>query len=242
VDIKKRKDARDLHPSAVFVHERVDPGVLPEALERLGRWVAANGIDAPGEHRGARDLLLKRVPRLRSASAGALRRRGESPVAAARRLVLELGDGVLPIQGPPGTGKTDTGARMICELVRAGKRVGVTAVSHKVIGNLLEAVVRAAREEGIDLRCLHKVTDTSKELPEGMFETTSNASRSTSLMSLTMTRPRGCRFERVWFSSIDRVDHESASAPGPAGPRSPRRAPAGTSRRRRRPHPCPWPR
>jgi hypothetical protein len=44
------------------------------------------------------------------------------------------------------------------------------------------------------------------------------------------------------FSSVDRVDHESASAPGPAGSRSPRRAPAGTSRRPRRPRPCPWPR
>ena len=44
------------------------------------------------------------------------------------------------------------------------------------------------------------------------------------------------------FSSGDRVDHESAAAPGPAGPRSPRRAPAGTSRRPRRPRPCPWPR
>src|SRR5439155_23671036 len=44
------------------------------------------------------------------------------------------------------------------------------------------------------------------------------------------------------FSSVDRVDHASASAPGPAGSRSPRRAPAGTSRRPRRPRPCPWPR
>jgi len=44
------------------------------------------------------------------------------------------------------------------------------------------------------------------------------------------------------FSAVDRVDHESASAPGPAGSRSPRRAPAGTSRRPRGPRPCPWPR
>ena len=37
------------------------------------------------------------------------------------------------IQGPPGAGKTFTGARMICELVKAGKKIGVTALSHKVI-------------------------------------------------------------------------------------------------------------
>jgi hypothetical protein len=48
--------------------------------------------------------------------------------------------------------------------------------------------------------------------------------------------------EAARFSSVDRVDHASASAPGPAGSRSPRRAPAGTSRRPRRPRPCPSPR
>ena len=40
----------------------------------------------------------------------------------ARRLALELESGTLPIQGPPGTGKTYAGARMILDLVRAGKR------------------------------------------------------------------------------------------------------------------------
>jgi uncharacterized protein len=35
---------------------------------------------------------------------------------------------------------------MIVELVRAGRRVGVTATSHKVIGNMLDAVDKAARE------------------------------------------------------------------------------------------------
>lgn len=48
------------------------------------------------------------------------------------RIVNELDETVLAIQGPPGAGKTYTGARMICEAVRRGLRVGVTAVSHKV--------------------------------------------------------------------------------------------------------------
>ena len=64
---------------------------------------------------------------------------------------LELDDTVLPIQGPPGSGKTYTGARMICELLRAGKKVGITGTSHKVIGNLLEAVLKAAAAEFEDV-------------------------------------------------------------------------------------------
>ena len=43
----------------------------------------------------------------------------------------------LVVQGPPGTGKTHTAAGCIAELVRRGKRVGVMAVSHRAIVNLL---------------------------------------------------------------------------------------------------------
>ena len=64
------------------------------------------------------------------------------------RIALALDGGTLAIQGPPGTGKTYTGARMILALVAAGKTVGVTANSHKVIGNVLDAVVTAAQETG----------------------------------------------------------------------------------------------
>jgi len=77
-------------------------------------------------------------------------------VRAARRLSLLLDRGALAIQGPPGSGKTFTGARMICDLVRAGKKVGVCAVSHKVILNLLREVVKAAAEEGVAVRCIRK--------------------------------------------------------------------------------------
>ena len=38
---------------------------------------------------------------------------------------------------------------MICSLLAAGKRVGITGTSHKVIGNLLTAVFKAASVEGV---------------------------------------------------------------------------------------------
>jgi uncharacterized protein len=64
-----------------------------------------------------------------------LRRADESELAAARRLALDLDRTTLAIQGPPGAGKTYDGARMILTLLKAGKRVGITATSHKVVGN-----------------------------------------------------------------------------------------------------------
>jgi uncharacterized protein len=66
---------------------------------------------------------------------------------------------VLPIQGPPGAGKTFTGARMICDLVRDGRRVGVSAQSHKVIRHLLERVIEAAEKERLPIACIEKVKE-----------------------------------------------------------------------------------
>ena len=61
---------------------------------------------------------------------------------------------------------------MIVELVNRGKRVGVSAVSHKVIENLLQGAIEAASERSVQLGCLHKVTDMSAEPPQGIEETT----------------------------------------------------------------------
>jgi KaiC/GvpD/RAD55 family RecA-like ATPase len=57
-----------------------------------------------------------------------------------KRIAPHLCATVLAVQGPPGAGKTYAGSRMIVELVRAGKKVGITATSHKVIEHLLQAV------------------------------------------------------------------------------------------------------
>jgi uncharacterized protein len=55
----------------------------------------------------------------------------------------------LVIQGPPGTGKTYTSAHAIVELLKNGKRVGVTAFTHKAINNLLCKIEEVARERGV---------------------------------------------------------------------------------------------
>src|SRR5262249_5016960 len=62
----------------------------------------------------------------------------------------------LSVQGPRGRGKTGTGARIAVELIRRGQRVGVAATSHKAIHNLLDEIIKAAREERIRFRGLKK--------------------------------------------------------------------------------------
>jgi uncharacterized protein len=45
---------------------------------------------------------------------------------------------------------------MICTLLAAGKRVGITATSHKVISNLLTSVLKAADEERLAIQAIQK--------------------------------------------------------------------------------------
>jgi uncharacterized protein len=171
IDIKKRGDSASLHPEAVFAHNFVDTQVLADSLMRIGEYVADHGMDGEGDHRAARDLLMAVAPRLRGQ---ALQAEGEATLAAAIRIALNLDSSVFPVQGPPGTGKTYTGARMICALARKGKTVGVTANSHKVIRNLLDGVVVAAREQAVAVGCIQKISDKEDDLP-GLRFTTDNA-------------------------------------------------------------------
>jgi uncharacterized protein len=134
--------------------------VIEDALFALGERVVAAGRVAllpPGPERA---LLLREMPRLVSAPFSLPPRPADpgSPKPSAKAadyavaIVTGLDRTTLAIQGPPGSGKTYTGARMICELVRAGRKVGVTATSHKVIVNLLEAVADRARDLGLRVR------------------------------------------------------------------------------------------
>lgn len=169
VDIKKTSEAKETHPSSLFANEVISGAMLGDSLERLAQWVAENGLDADGPHRAARDLLLGNPPRL-ALDGGAEAAAARLPGAYA----LALDGGALPVQGPPGSGKTYTGARMICALVRAGRKVGVTAVSHKVIAKLLDEVVAAGKEEGLAIQCVRKVKD-DPEVTEGPIIEMKNA-------------------------------------------------------------------
>jgi len=153
IDIKKTKATLTTHPSAVFMHELIQGKEQAAALLRIGDCVAAAGISGDGPFQAARDLLLRRPPTL---SCGQLLDEGESTLDAAVRIAQHMESGVLPIQGPPGTGKSHTGARMICQFVKDGKKVGITANSHKVIRNLLDKVVEASVEMGVNLQCVQK--------------------------------------------------------------------------------------
>lgn len=152
IDVKKGPSRANLHPDVVFVADVVSSETVQHAVMRLAATpkAATCGLD----------LLDRQTPRL--ASGSFQRPPGESEEDFAIRVVGDLDRSTLAIQGPPGSGKTYTGARMIRSLVAAGKRVGVTAVSHKVIRNLLDATQKQATKAGERIRMAQKVSETTE--------------------------------------------------------------------------------
>lgn len=163
IDLYRTTTKLDRHPVALIPGKPIQVDVLRDALRRIADDVLARGFsptDGLRQLGAARDLIARTPPRLASLggqpATTAVRADGEDPLVAAVRLALDLDHGVLPIQGPPGTGKTWTGARMIAALVRAGKKVGITAQSHRAITNLLDKTSEAFVEAGRPFAAVQK--------------------------------------------------------------------------------------
>src|SRR5205823_1235380 len=128
-----------------------------DALMRLGQRVADHGFAGTGPYQAARDLLCLELPRIGGVIEGApLVQAGERAKDVAKLLAPRLNNTYLAIQGPPGSGKTTIGAELILDLVKKGNRVGITANSHKVIGNLLDKTMGEARRNGQTVHAMQK--------------------------------------------------------------------------------------
>ncbi|HUF35476.1 MAG TPA: TM0106 family RecB-like putative nuclease [Gemmatimonadales bacterium] len=128
--------------------------VIKKAIARYGEaWergeVASQAVD---------DLLRRRAPRIKGHDGGPLVGETEDPVARVCDLAVQLDRSTLCIQGPPGTGKTYTAAAMMVELLLRGRRIGVTAQSHKVIMNAMRAAAKALERSGLTAG-MYKVGD-----------------------------------------------------------------------------------
>src|SRR5438445_759346 len=131
--LRRGKGSAAPHPTALIPPTPIEDRVLRDAIRRVADSVAERSMEGPGDYRAIRDLLLLAPPRSE--------------------------DSYLAIQGPPGTGKTTLGAEMIVDRLVSGRRVGITAMSHKVIGNLLDAVCREAERRGYAVRAMQKADE-----------------------------------------------------------------------------------
>lgn len=151
--IKKGPSKIDLpHPVSVMSLENVNSSTKEQAIIRLAEWVVDNGMDSKdGTYRAARQLLLNAPPSLSEEQADF-----EDILERTFDFVSKLDHSYLPVQGPPGAGKSFTGSHLIVRLAQQGKKIGITALSHKVITNLLAKVWEVAQEEEFNIQMIQK--------------------------------------------------------------------------------------
>ncbi len=138
-------------PKVVIRNDWVAPKPKPAALSELAACVLASSAPNPV----ALALLRRDLPSFLPGG-GPADGLFSDDLDEMLGWATQLNGSFVAIQGPPGTGKTFRGAHLVRALLKAGKRVGVTAMSHHAIDNLLEAVVEVFEDAG-DLQELRAV-------------------------------------------------------------------------------------
>jgi uncharacterized protein len=132
---------------AVLTRDRYfRPGTKASVLKDLARQVLTpDEHGAPG--RLATALLASEPPRFRQGH-GPVEGIFRDELASIYEWVDDLDESFVAFQGPPGTGKTYSGSHVIHHLITSGKRVGVVAMSHPAIDNLMMATYEVFNDAG----------------------------------------------------------------------------------------------
>jgi uncharacterized protein len=160
---KRGEDDPEMTPVSVIIDDWVAPQGKQDVLLEAARRLLAD----PGSLPELTTQILSRArPRFvegEGPKSGIFTDDKDDMVA----WVDQLDNSVVAIQGPPGTGKTYRGARMVRKLLKAGKRVGVTAPSYSAFGNFMEAVVKLYLEEGdvATLKACQRIKDAQSDKP-----------------------------------------------------------------------------
>jgi predicted RecB family nuclease len=146
-------------PLVVTIDDYIGPQQKPGVLVHLAEQILnPSADDRPSAVSMA---LLARARPTFSVGGGPLDGRFTDDLDAALQWVAHLDNSFVAIQGPPGTGKTYSGSHIIHKLISEGQRVGITAMSHAAIDNLLDATYQVFKEKG-DLELLRAARRANK--------------------------------------------------------------------------------
>ena len=109
------------------------------------------------------DMLERKNPDIKNVKKGSdLIDEEKDLISQSAEVVKNLNNSYLTIQGPPGTGKTYSSAKIIIELIKAGKKVGVTSNSHEAIKTLLIAIEQQAKSQDFEFSGMRKAKSSDK--------------------------------------------------------------------------------
>ena len=129
--------------------------VLREAIYRYAEAVIASA----SRYETITSFLTRRAPTVTGVVPGNPIIEEATTADAAVTAICSLTDSYMLVQGPPGAGKTFTAARAIVELLKRGKRIGVSSNSHKAINTLLNEVEAVAKERKVKFRGVKKSSE-----------------------------------------------------------------------------------
>lgn len=151
-------------PITLLPDEFVNPEPIPTALSSQIQRIDKGKLNQSA----ITDFLYRRHPRIRTIENAAPIIKSHQPDKRLNEIidaVKNLDNSYLTIQGPPGAGKTYTAKHIIAELMKLGKKVGISSNSHKAINNLLISTAQYCKAQNIsaDFSC---TKDTDPELQE----------------------------------------------------------------------------
>ena len=141
----------------------IDAKVLSDAIQRY----VDHYLDNPNSYKAIQELLARKIPDIKGLQSGQkIISDNAQLITQAIQAISSLNDSYLIIQGPPGTGKTYTGSKIIVDLLKQGKRVGIASNSHKAINNLLVGVDKEAVAQQFSFAGVKKGSETDTELSQ----------------------------------------------------------------------------
>ena len=139
-------------PPQVHQHDQALNKFLNDYIENEGK-----------NYKSIMDMLEKSNPDIKGLKKGSnLIDEQKDLISQSSEIVQNLNNSYLSIQGPPGTGKTYSSANIIIELMKSGKKVGVTSNSHEAIKTLLIAIEQQAEKQNFKFNGMRKARSSDK--------------------------------------------------------------------------------
>ena len=139
-------------PPQVHQHDQALNKFLNDYIENEGK-----------NYKSIMDMLERSSPDIKGLKKGInLIDEQKDLISQSSEIIQNLNNSYLSIQGPPGTGKTYSSANIIINLMKAGKKVGVTSNSHEAIKTLLIAIEQQAEKQNFKFNGMRKARSSDK--------------------------------------------------------------------------------
>jgi uncharacterized protein len=159
----------DYNNRIIEITRKTDKGYLPDIIsigptgpividtleESIFKFVDSL-VNKEKKYNALKSILTKDFPKIKGVKQGEKILKTENFDQEIPKIISQLDESYIYIQGPPGTGKTRVAAISIIELLKNGKKVGITGNSHKVIHNLIDRVIFYSKNQKFKFKGAHK--------------------------------------------------------------------------------------